>query len=166
MTALSPATLATIASTPVTLRALLGGLPVEAFEARDEGGWSALDVVAHLLDRRRAQRQRVEVMLAEERPLLPDEDERVTLEASGFRARPLGSLLIDFERQRREDVERYRALTAADLARVGMHSVAGEVTLGEMLNHVAYHDLAHLRQAAATLGAIAHEARGPMRRYE
>jgi len=162
-TTLTPMTLPTLAATPVLLRALLGGLPeAVANDARDPGGWSVRDCLAHLLDRAPMQRRRVEAMLTEQHPTLMNEDETASLEASGFRLLPVPVLLDRFEALRVADVERYRGLTAADLARTGEHSVAGLTTVAEMLNHVAYHDLDHLRQAAATLATVAHEGRGAM----
>jgi uncharacterized damage-inducible protein DinB len=163
---LTLATLATIAGTPSALRALVGGLPPEALEAEDAGGWSVRQVLAHLLDSCGRQRGRVVAMLDEDFPTLQNIDEMESLQASGYLERPAGSLLLDLERERREDVARYRALTAAQLARRGRHTAAGEMSVAEMLNHAAYHDLLHLRQAAGILARLAHEGRGPMQVFD
>ncbi|MDA0271072.1 MAG: DinB family protein [Chloroflexi bacterium] len=162
-TTLTPVTLDILAGTPSALRGMLGGLSeAGANDLRDAGGWSVRDCVAHLLDRAPMQRRRVEAMLGEQHPTLMNEDETASLEASGYRLLPLAILLDRFEALRVVDVQRYRGLTAADFARTGEHSVAGPTTVAEMLNHIAYHDLDHLRQAAATLAGAAHEGRGAM----
>ena len=54
----------------------------------------------------------------------------------------------------------FLGLTAADLARTGRHSAAGPITMAEMLNHVAYHDLLHVQQIAATLARVPNAGRG------
>lgn len=157
---LEPGTLEVIASTPAVLRALTASLPEATVEARDGEGWSARDVVAHLLDRWPSQRGRVQKMLAEANPAILDEDELAGLEASGLRQRPLAWLLDEFERARAAEAATFRALTAADLARTGQHSAAGAITIAELLNHVAYHDLLHVQQIAGTLALVPNAGRG------
>ncbi|MBM4410549.1 MAG: DinB family protein [Chloroflexi bacterium] len=157
---LGPGTLEVIASTPAVLRALTASLPEAIVEARDGDGWSARDIVAHLLDRWPSQRDRVEKMLAEANPVILDEPEVAGLEASGLRHRPLMWLLDEFERTRAAEADAFRGLSASDLARPGQHSVAGPITIAELLNHVAYHDLLHVQQIAATLARVPNAGRG------
>jgi hypothetical protein len=51
LTALEPGTLEVITVTPTTVRALTDALPLTMTDAHEDGGWSARDIVAHLLDR-------------------------------------------------------------------------------------------------------------------
>ncbi len=139
------------------------GLADDVLDHSKEGAWSVRDILAHLLDRRRFQRERVELMLAEDRPSFPDVDEVGSLEESGYRTRPVDWLLDELERGRADDVERYEGLDEAQLGRGGEHSLIGTVTVGEILHHVVHHDLVHVAQAAETLAAIAHRGRGNMR---
>jgi uncharacterized damage-inducible protein DinB len=155
--------LAAIGSTAAVLRALARGLPDELLEHADDGRWSVRDIVAHLLDRRRYQRGRIELMLAEEHAGFPDVDEAESLEASGFRTRTVASLLDELERERTGDLARFTALDEGELGRTGEHSAVGTVTVANMLSHIAYHDLLHVSQAAETVAAIAHLGRGNMR---
>ncbi len=159
-TTLEPGTLEVIASTPSVLRALTATLPEFATDERDGEAWSARDVVAHLLDRWPSQRDRVQKMLAEAHPTILDEDEVAGLEASGLRQRPLVWLLDEFERVRAAEAATFRALSVVDLARTGQHSAAGPITVAELLNHVAYHDLLHVQQIAATLALVPNAGRG------
>lgn len=139
------------------------GLSDDVLDDCEEGAWSVRDILAHLLDRRRYQRERIELMLAEQRPSFPDVDEVGSLDESGFRTRPIDWLLDELERGRAEDIERFKGLDEAQLGRDGEHSLIGAVTVGEVLHHVAHHDLIHVAQAAETLAAIAHRGRGAMR---
>ena len=159
-TTIEPGTLEVIAGTPAVLRALTARLPEAAVDARDGEGWSARDVVAHLLDRWPSQRGRVQKMLTEANPVILDEPEVAGLEASGLRERPLTWLLDEFERARAAEAVAFRALSASDLARPGQHSVAGPITIAELLNHVAYHDLTHVQQIAGTLALVPNAGRG------
>jgi hypothetical protein len=158
---LEPGTLEVITGTPAVLRALTASLPEAATDARDGEAWSTCDIVAHLLDRWRSQSGRLRRMLAEDNPVILDEDEVAGLEASGLRQRPIAWLLDEFERARATEAPILARLSAADLARPGQHSVAGPITIAELLNHVAYHDLLHIEQIAATLALVPNAGRGP-----
>ncbi len=70
------------------------------------------------------------------------------------------ALLDEFERARAAEAATFRGLSASDLARTGRHSVAGPITIAELLNHVAYHDLLHVQQIAGTLALVPNAGRG------
>ena len=165
-TPMDPSAFESLAATPAALRALLGGLDEEVVETPADEGWSPKDVVAHLLisERLRAV-ERIRAVVERERPALPGYDENEELERSGFRARPAGELLDDFERQRAAHVEWLRGLPAEAFARTGEHSEVGAVTAGELLHHIAYHDQQHLGQLTRMLGGRFEPLRGPMRRF-
>jgi hypothetical protein len=161
---LTPHALAVLAGTPRALRALLGGLPEEVALAAGAEGWSPKDVVAHLLMVRDVGGMaRIRRIVEQHEPPIEPYDEAEALEASGYRERPLGWLLLEFERRRHEDVEWLRQLDDAALARRGLHGEFGWITAAEILHHIAYHDLDHLRQATAMLMPPLDERRGAMR---
>jgi hypothetical protein len=159
---LESGTIEILTATPAVVRALLAGLPSALVDAPDAGGWSARDLVAHLVDRGRIQRERVERLINENGAAIEDSDEHVTLEASGLRPWKLAALLDAFEGARADDVARYAALTPADLASPGLHSVAGEITVANLINQAAYHDTQHLGQIASLLGSAPAAGRGRM----
>ena len=162
MTTLEPGTVDILAATPGTLRALLAGLPSEVVDAPDSGGWSARDIVAHLVDRGRIQRARVERLIDQAGADIEDTDEHATLEASGLRFWTLAALLDELERGRADDVAHYAALSDAELGSHGLHSVAGEITVANLIHQAAYHDTQHLGQVASALGAAPAAGRGRM----
>ena len=86
------------------------GLSDDVLDYCEEGEWSVRDILAHLLDRRRYQRERIELMLTEQHPSFPDVDEVGSLEESRYRTRPVDWLLDELERGRAEDVERFEGL--------------------------------------------------------
>ncbi len=70
---LTPGTIDTLARTPAVLETLLIGLPDATLTTPDTEGWSARDVIAHLrIINRLGLRERLELMLREPDPLLPD----------------------------------------------------------------------------------------------
>ncbi len=161
MSQLARGTIELLTATPAVLAALLAGLPPAAVERQDAGGWSPRDLVAHLADRGRIQRARVERLIAAPGATIEDSDEHATLAASGLRSRPLAELLATLARERAADVQRYAALSPERLEHTGVHSVAGAITAAQLINQAAYHDLQHVRQIAATLAALPDAGRGP-----
>lgn len=141
-----------LAATPGVLRALLAAAPAEAVEAPADEGWSAKDVVAHLLDAEGiAFTERIRCILREDRPFIRSIDPTIRLREQGYPQRSLSSLLDEFEQQRAEDIAWLRTLPAEQLARSGEHDRAGEISIADIVHYWAYHDLMHLQQIARML---------------
>jgi hypothetical protein len=160
---LYPSTVITLERTPSVLHAMLDGLPDEVATRAGDGGWSARDVVAHLLSvHRAANLQRVRWMLDADDPFIANIDEEQVLEASGMRAWPIERLLDEFAGERGEAMAMVRALTPEQMTRTGRHEIAGTIRIVDILHHVAYHDLLHIAQIARLLLEPLDEARGGM----
>lgn len=155
-----------LASTPATMRALLAAMPDALVGTPGGEGWSAKDVLAHLVSLTGpALLDRVRPMLDQDDPPIPNVDEQELLERSGLRTWPVAALLDEFGRQRSDAATWLRGLTPAALARTGRHSVAGRLTVTEIIHHKAWHDLLHVRQVCALLAAPLEERRGAMRMF-
>jgi hypothetical protein len=129
-------------------------------------GWSPKDVVAHLASRQRpAVIARVGAILARPGAVLPDAPEEATLAQSGLRAQPMGEVLQAFSELRAEAMTLLRSIGPAQLALRGNHEVAGEVSVAEIINHLAYHDLLHIAQIARLLYVPIERERGAMRMF-
>jgi hypothetical protein len=152
-----------LATTPAVMRAMLAPLP-EALVATPGGeGWSARDAVAHLLARQGpAISGRIDAILAAEGAAIPDIPDNL-MELEPYRSRPLGDVLREFEEGRAEVVAPLRRITAEQALRRGVHSSVGELSIADIIHHVAYHDLVHVAQAAALAGAPLEPLRGAMR---
>ena len=153
-------TIALLERTPATLAAQLEGLP-DAWARTNEGAetFSPYDVVGHLIHGEKTDwmaRARIILEHGEARPF--DRYDRFA-QARESAGRPLGALLDEFAKLRRENLAALRALklSPADLDRRGMHPVLGTVTLRQLLATWAVHDLTHLHQIAR---AMAHQYRG------
>lgn len=153
--------------TPVVLRALLAGLPDSWTSTADTpDGWRPRDVIGHLITGEQTD------WLARTRRILEDGtsrefdrfDRHAMLERD--RGASVDELLETFAALRAKSLAEFTALVSdEDLGRLGMHPSLGEVTLGNLLNTWAVHDLDHVGQIFAGL-AGSHEAHvGPWKQY-
>src|SRR5437660_11998306 len=141
---------------------MLISLPEEIVERVGHEGWSARDVVAHLLARHDdALVGRVRAMLDQDDPVIPDIPNETGLDA--LRGRPLADLCDDLASRRVEATSWLRTLSDTQLARGGRHEVAGAITIADVLHHLAYHDLLHVAQAARLIAAPMERGRGAIR---
>lgn len=163
---LHPATMDVLTSTPKVLRGILRAVPDELVCETGAEGWSARDVVAHLLSiSPKASLERVRLMLEHDVPAIPNMDEEAVLVASGMRSWPLDRLLDGLAEERGGRMASLVGLSAGQLARTGRHQVAGTITVADVLNHVAYHDLLHIGQIVGLLAAPIEARRGAMRMF-
>jgi hypothetical protein len=162
--ALLPAALDVFASTPATLRALLGGIPEGVASTPGDEGWSAKDIVAHLVSLHGPTLiDRITPILERDEPPIANVDEAAILESSGLRGKPLAELLDRLERNRREAVAWLGGLSGEQLRRAGVHSSVGRVTVADLIHHKAWHDLLHIQQACRLIAAPLDGRRGAMR---
>ena len=157
--------IAVLASTPEVMRSMLASLPDELVAAPDSDGWSARDVVGHHASRQEpAIVGRVRAIL--DRPGGPIPDVPASLmNREPFRARPFDVLLAEFAAGRAEAVALLDELTPEQMSWRGTHSGLGELSISEVIHHVAYHDLVHIAQAAHLAARPLEELRGGMRRF-
>jgi hypothetical protein len=162
-TELAQSTIEVLESTPQTLRALLSSLPEEVATQPGDEGWSARDVLAHLISvQQPALVERVRLIVENDHPLIPNVDEEAVLASSGLRERRMSELLDLFAQERAEAVAWVRGLPAGSLAKGGQHEIAGLITAADQLNHFAYHDLLHIRQIVGLLIPRLERSRGAM----
>lgn len=154
--------------TPVTLNALLRGLPSE-WIASNEGidSWSPFDVVGHLIHGEEADwipRAKIILEYGEARSFEPF-DRFAMFEAS--RGKSLDELLSTFERLRGEGLRELEEmnLTPELLGKRGMHPELGVVTLSQLLSTWVVHDLGHIGQVVRVMARQYGEAVGDWRAY-
>jgi hypothetical protein len=109
--------------------------------------WSISEVLAHLAEAEAlAFRDRVKMMLDHESPLLEAYDQNAAYTAgrySGARARE--NLKI-FCHERDRTLSWLRYIPAGMSSRTGRHAEYGPITVGQLMNEWAFHDLGHIRQ--------------------
>jgi len=138
----------TLSSTPDKLRRELQDFSSREMKKRPAPAkWSVQEVLAHLADvEQYGMRARVEAIVSEQRPVFePFEQEKRAVELHYHRIDPRASL-DSLARQRRANLKWLRTLRPAQLRRVGIHPVVGEVSALDFLYEWAFHDLGHLKQ--------------------
>ena len=156
-----------LAKTPQLLETLLGNLPQHLLHWKPkQDRWSISEVLAHLTALEQVYSERVRRMVAEDSPPITKYD-LAGASASGEYSRGSGRENLEhFTRSRRSSLAILTALPPSAGARTGVHSELGVITLAQMLNEWANHDLGHLRQIAELYRAHAfHWHSGPFMKY-
>jgi hypothetical protein len=158
-------TFALLERTPGALDALLRGLPPEWIDSNEGGdSWTAREIVAHLCHADSADWIAHIVEFGESRPFPTfNREER----REDCKCKSMAELLDEFAALRAASLDKLRAmaLCSADMERRSVHQVLGAVTLAELLNTWAAHDLTHLHQITRVMARQVREDVGPFRRF-
>lgn len=126
---------------------ILGAASPEVVSLRSaEGKWSAHENLAHLARHHEVMLERLRVILNEDRPRLARYRAEDDPEWPRWRALPLDEVLSLIKAQRAEIVRLVDGLDEDDLARVGVHSALGPLTIPEWLEFFLLHEGHHLYQ--------------------
>jgi uncharacterized damage-inducible protein DinB len=154
--------------TPVTLTALLRGLPEEWTKSTaGPDTWSAYNVVGHLLHAEETDWiPRVRIILEHGEARSFDSFDRAAM-FEKYRGYSLDQLLAAFEQARAQSLatlDEWR-LTPEQLAFKGTHPALGIVTLSQLLATWVAHDLNHIGQIVEVMAHQYADAVGPWRAY-
>lgn len=132
--------------TPDAIAAVLRGASAEELQWQPSSErWSIAMVVAHLADvERRGFRSRFEAMYSRDEPFLPSYDQLALFRSGAtFDAH---AELDAFRNLRAESVQWIRGLPRSAFNRTGKHEEFGTISMEQLLNEFAFHDLGHTRQ--------------------
>lgn len=110
-----------------------------------DGGWSILDVIAHLGDVELLTAWRLRLMLVEDEPELPRFSQNEWLARLHDRE-SLAERLEVFWSLRRQNERLIRSLSADDLQRRALHPRLGRITVAELVESLREHQERHLGQ--------------------
>ena len=150
-------------ATPGILRGLMTELTEEDARWKPAPGrFSVAEVLAHLSHSEgHCYRMRLDRFMAETRPEFEPDDAQMYLDL--YRDADPEDAFDHFEEQRENNMEFLRSLPAGAGDRLALHKEYGEITLSQMLNEWALHDLGHIRQIAELARARKYQASaGPM----
>ncbi|MEO8595489.1 MAG: DinB family protein [Candidatus Solibacter sp.] len=150
-------------ATPDVLRGLMTELTEEDVRWKPAPDrFSVGEVLAHLSHSEgHCYRQRLDRFTAEVNPEFESDDATDHLELYG--TMDPEDAFDHFEEQRETNVETLRDLPPGSGERGAMHRKVGPITLAQMLNEWAMHDLGHIRQIAELVRARKHlAAAGPL----
>ena len=150
-------------ATPGILRGLMAELTEE--DARWKPApdrFSVAEVLAHLSHSEgHCYRMRLDRFMTESHPVFEPDHAQMYLDL--YRDADPEEAFDRFEEQRENNLEFLRNLPAGAGDRVAVHKEYGEITMSQMLNEWALHDLGHIRQVAELVRARKYlSGAGPM----
>ena len=140
-------------ATPTILRGLMAELSAEDVRWKPAPGrFSVGEVLSHLSHAEgHCYRARLDRFLNEENPEFESDDAQHHLEL--YRNMDPEDAFDHFEEQRETNIEALRDLPPGAGERKAVHRKVGPITMAEMLNEWALHDLGHIRQIAELVRA-------------
>lgn len=109
-------------------------------------GWSVPEIAAHLADVEVGLAWRIRQTLAENEPEIQPFDQDTWAAATRYSERDTEASLRMFAAVRAVNVEIMRRMTDAEWGRRFRHPEFGHLPIRALIEHIADHDLAHLRQ--------------------
>jgi hypothetical protein len=109
-------------------------------------GWTPHEVAAHLADVEVVEGWRVRQVLSEDEPMLQAFDQELWAANLHYSERDLATSLATYAANRQSNLELLRLAGEAGLDRMYSHPEFGNRPLRAFIEHIADHDLAHLKQ--------------------
>jgi hypothetical protein len=170
MQALSPASsllqppVSLLEKTPAILEVLLRDVPTDTLDWKPAADrWSITEVLAHLLMIEQLYGERAKRIVVDQNPMLA---KYVAPTEAEIRKKSARQYLEDFVALRQAHYFFWHGISSSAAPRTGIHPEMGAITLLQLLNELANHDLGHLRQIAELYRAKAfYPHAGPFQRY-
>ena len=137
---------------PAELQRIVAGIDdTQAHRMPAPNEWSVVEVIGHLIDIDPLQIERVDRILAEERPQFIRFDPNAAVVAAGYARRSLDDVLAAFIALRQATVDGLSTIEPDELDRVGVRYTGEVVTLRALIVSFAAHDQTHATQIRAAL---------------
>jgi hypothetical protein len=170
MQALSPAAsllqppVSLLEKTPIILETLLRDVPAEILDWKPSPDrWSISEVLAHLLAIEQLYGDRAKRIVVDNNPTLAKYEPP---DAAQLHKKTARQYLKEFVALRQAHYFFWHGIPSSAASRAGVHAEMGTISLLQLLNELANHDLGHLRQIAELYRAIAfYPHAGPFQRY-
>lgn len=129
--------------------------------------WSISEVLSHLADAEvNAFRERVRLMMEKNDPPIEGYDQEAAYAAGKYSGQKGREALKLFCHERDRSLSFLRYVSPAVLARKGQHAKIGPITVAQIMNEWAFHDLGHIRQIAELYRARAfYPYSGPFQQF-
>ncbi len=152
--------------TPIILEKILLGVPEETLHWKPAPErWSVSEVLGHLAETEGMFRERSRKMIEEDSPKLPSYDQNAASAAGKYSGTGRENLR-KFCHERDRSLSWMRYLPGSATSRAGVHAELGRITVGELWQEWAFHDLGHIRQIAELYRARAFYPRmGAFQKY-
>jgi DinB family protein len=145
--------LAPLAAMPTRLAEIVAGIAPAQWKTRaKDGNFSLQEHMCHLRDIEiEAYRARLERMLAEATPTLPDVDGAALARARDYHRQDLATAQAVFAAVRADMVQRLADLSIEQRRRTGVMEGVGEITIEGLVGKMLEHDAEHLADLAQLL---------------
>jgi len=141
--------LMSLEGTPAVFARLLSGLSETEADLRpDPDRFSLREAIAHLADWEDVFRQRMQLTLREDNPVLQGYDEGQWAIDHAYAQSDWREQLARFAEERAQTALLVRSFAPEQLARTGRHTEAGPISLQEQVLLITVHDGYHARQFA------------------
>jgi hypothetical protein len=138
-----------------SLGLVLGGAHEDALRRRPAPGkWSALENLAHLARHHELFLERIERIVSEDAPALPRYRAEDDPEWPQWAGLPSEEVLVLLRALRKELLGRFDLLAPAELARVGVHSRFGPLSLRDWTHFFLIHEAHHLYVAMTLVRSV------------
>jgi len=153
--------------TPALLSTLLAGLPDRALACHPAAGkWCIKEVIGHLIEEdKRDFVGRIQMMLEQEEPALPLNDQEEVARLRHDCEKNLRALLDEFSAVRSSSVTFVTKLTQPQLDCSGVHPKIGRFRVAELLYEWIYHDLNHVKQIGTNIQRFLWDHLGNMQHF-
>lgn len=147
--------LAALKAAPRRLTAALRGVS-RRFVARRpaRGEWAINEVLCHLADAEVALGFRIRKIASEPREAIPAFDQERWADGGHYRRTSAAEALGTYTALRRSNLAYATRLSAAQRRQYGRHPEYGRISIAQLLEHWAEHDLNHLEQVRKTHASL------------
>jgi hypothetical protein len=141
--------------TPAALARLIASIPQEKLHRPPAPGqWSLAAIVAHLAEGEIALSWRYRQIAEKEGAALAGYDQNVWYRLGDYDSRDSQESLAQFRLLREANLRMFARLTPDDWRRSGIHAERGRLTMRDLVDQAAGHDLSHLQQAERVVAAV------------
>jgi hypothetical protein len=159
--------LAVLEQTPIIIEKIIWAASEEQMNwkpAMDR--WSISEVLAHMADvEGLAFREQIQKMLDKDSPQVEPYDQDAAYAAGKYTGGKPRENLKKFCHERDRSLSWLRYVPATMISRTARHADFGQITIGQLMNEWAFHDLGHIRQIAELYRSRAfYPSMGPFQR--
>ena len=146
------ALLAVLRSTPAALATLCLGASINLGRRPTPNEWSPGEVLCHLRDvDAEVNLPRIHKVIIESNPFLPGQDTDPWGEIRQYQKQDGAQALVDYTNARLELLELLENLKVEDWNRRARHAIFGPMSIRELVNIIAGHDILHIQQVYKAL---------------
>lgn len=139
--------------TPQQLSRLIEGAPEVKLKARPQPDkWSAAEILAHLSEAELVSTWRYRQIIERDGQPLSAYDQDLWYRLGDYPSRNPQDSLQQFRLLRQANLQMFARLTPAEWERHGIHAERGRMTVADLVQQIAGHDLNHLEQIKKVLG--------------